>query len=154
MVKIQYSCYPNEVNGQWHRILHQSIPFAHLTNTLLCFRALRIGLHSNGQSTRFSFSSLSDLFPNRQLSSSFRFDPPTTTKPMGLVAFQQNGAGDLAFSGVPLGPNKYRRMDSELDEDHHHPHQRSPSSSTTKYVLACAVFASLNSVLLGYGMSI
>ena len=72
---------------------------------------------------------------------------------MGLVAFQQNGAGDLAFSGLPLRPNnKYTIMDSELDEDHHHPHQRNPTSTTTKYVLACAVFASLNSVLLGYGM--
>lgn len=80
---------------------------------------------------------------------------------MGLVAVQQNGTADLGFSGVPLGAkNKYRRMDSELDEDHegalhhHHAHQRDPSSSTSKYVFACAVFASLNSVLLGYDVGV
>lgn len=67
---------------------------------------------------------------------------------MGLVV-EENGA-------VSLGPkNKYRRMDSELDEDHDDDplhHQGDASSSTRKYVFACAVFASLNSVLLGYGM--
>lgn len=76
---------------------------------------------------------------------------------MGLVGVQENGAGDLGFSAVSLGPkNKYKRMDSELHEDHDdaltHRRPADATSSTRKYVLACAVFASLNSVLLGYGM--
>ena len=73
---------------------------------------------------------------------------------MGLVGVQENGAGDLGFPGVSLGAkNKYKRMDSELNEDlDDHHHQGDASSSARKYVYACAVFASLNSVLLGYGM--
>lgn len=55
--------------------------------------------------------------------------------------------------------NKYRRMDSELtDYGNNDPEvvqynqtQRQRSKRTRKYVFACAVFASLNNVLLGYG---
>lgn len=68
---------------------------------------------------------------------------------MGLVGVQENGNGE---TGVALGSkNRYRRMDSELteDDDIHFPEDR--SETTRKYVLACAVFASLNNVLLGYG---
>jgi hypothetical protein len=74
-------------------------------------------------------------------------------KEMGLVGVQENGNGEV---GLSIGTkNKYRRMDSEVTEDFddgsHHHHQEKRSSSTRKYVLACAIFASLNSVLLGYG---
>lgn len=74
-------------------------------------------------------------------------------KEMGLVGVQEKGNGEV---GLSIGTkNKYRRMDSEVTEDFddgsHHHHQEKRSSSTRKYVLACAIFASLNSVLLGYG---
>ena len=71
---------------------------------------------------------------------------------MGLVGVQEheNGNGD-ALSEIPLGitKTKYTRMDSDLAEAE----EGLPSNKhdTKKYVLACAVFASLNSVLLGYG---
>lgn len=74
---------------------------------------------------------------------------------MGLVGVQENGNGEMGLSGISLGTkNKYKRMDSELSEDHDDlsRHQEDRASSTRKYVLACAVFASLNNVLLGYGM--
>ncbi|CAK9151337.1 unnamed protein product [Ilex paraguariensis] len=80
---------------------------------------------------------------------------------MGLVGIQENGNGKMELSGVPnpLGiKNKYRRMDSELteygDEDLSNHHQKERSKSTRKYVFACAVFASLNSVLLGYDVGV
>lgn len=75
---------------------------------------------------------------------------------MGLVGVQENGNGEV---GLSIGTkNKYRRMDSEVTEDFddgsHHHHQEKRSSSTRKYVLACAIFASLNSVLLGYDVGV
>lgn len=77
-------------------------------------------------------------------------------KEMGLVGVQENGNGEV---GLSIGTkNKYRRMDSEVTEDFddgsHHHHQEKRSSSTRKYVLACAIFASLNSVLLGYDVGV
>lgn len=61
---------------------------------------------------------------------------------------------ETGLSGVPLGiRNKYSeltKVDFDDDASHHH-HQQKRSASTRKYVLACAIFASLNSVLLGYG---
>lgn len=76
---------------------------------------------------------------------------------MGLVGVQENGNGEMGLSSLPLGSkNKYRKMNSELREDYddasHQQHQEDRNNSTRKYVLACAVFASLNSVLLGYGI--
>ncbi|XP_057954559.1 probable polyol transporter 4 [Malania oleifera] len=80
---------------------------------------------------------------------------------MGLVGLQENGNGELGLSGVSLGSkNKYRRMDSEVTEDggdddsRHHHQQQNGSSSTMKFVFASAVFASLNSVLLGYDVGV
>lgn len=72
---------------------------------------------------------------------------------MGLV---ENGNGELGFSGVPLGTkNKYKRMNIEqIEDDDHQMENSSSSSSTRKYVFACAVFASLNSVLLGYDVGV
>lgn len=77
-------------------------------------------------------------------------------KEMGLVGVQEKGNGEV---GLSIGTkNKYRRMDSEVTEDFddgsHHHHQEKRSSSTRKYVLACAIFASLNSVLLGYDVGV
>ncbi|XP_059452163.1 probable polyol transporter 4 [Corylus avellana] len=78
---------------------------------------------------------------------------------MGLVGVQENGNGEMGLSVVPLGTkNKYRRMDSELTEDvddaSHHHHQENRSKSTRRFVFASAVFASLNSVLLGYDVGV
>lgn len=77
------------------------------------------------------------------------------------MGVQENGSGgDNGMSSVPLGAkNKYRRMDSELndysDDDlevaPYKQTQQERTKSTRKYVFACAVFASLNNVLLGYG---
>ncbi|KAF6154524.1 hypothetical protein GIB67_028416 [Kingdonia uniflora] len=78
---------------------------------------------------------------------------------MGMMGLQENGNGD-----VPLGAkSKYQRMDMDVREEaedgleHHHnkeKRQQERSSSTKKYVYACAVFASLNSVLLGYDVGV
>nr|QCU55131.1 polyol transporter [Camellia fraterna] len=76
---------------------------------------------------------------------------------MGLVGLQEYGNREMGLSGFPLGAkNKYRRMDSELteDDDSLHLQQLQRSRNTKKYVLACAIFASLNSVLLGYDVGL
>ncbi|XP_052200828.1 probable polyol transporter 4 [Diospyros lotus] len=64
---------------------------------------------------------------------------------MGL---QENGQG----SG-----SQYRRMDSEStakNEGSHLENHQMGTNSSRKYVLACAIFASLNSVLLGYDVGV
>lgn len=58
------------------------------------------------------------------------------------MEFQENGKGG----------NKYMRMDSVIiQEDDIIDQQDKTNDNTKRYVIACAVFASLNSVLLGYG---
>ncbi|KAL6286637.1 hypothetical protein ACE6H2_011027 [Prunus campanulata] len=78
---------------------------------------------------------------------------------MGLVGVGETGNGEMGLSSVALGTkNKYERMDSQLpDEDEdasQHQLQEKRSKKTRKYVLACAIFASLNSVLLGYDVGV
>ncbi|CAM8984913.1 unnamed protein product [Rhodiola kirilowii] len=80
---------------------------------------------------------------------------------MGL---QESGNGEMgSMSAVSLsGMNKYRKMESEALEDveddfgiaasHHRQLER--IRTTRRYVYACAVFASLNSVLLGYDVGV
>lgn len=71
---------------------------------------------------------------------------------MGLVGIQQNGNGNGngEICEVPLGTKtKYIRMDSDLTDAEEAFPTNNPE--TKKYVFACAIFASLNSVLLGYG---
>lgn len=73
------------------------------------------------------------------------------------MGFQENGNGEMGLSAIPLGAkNKYKRMNSELVEDNddvlNQQQREERRSSTRKYVIACAIFASLNNVLLGYGM--
>ncbi|KAK6120651.1 hypothetical protein DH2020_045601 [Rehmannia glutinosa] len=81
---------------------------------------------------------------------------------MGLVNVQENGNTEM---GLPLGAkNKYTRMDSQpthdddgFGEDYdasQHYHQMERRNTTRKYVFACSVFASLNSVLLGYDVGV
>ncbi|KAL6561490.1 putative polyol transporter 4 [Orobanche minor] len=77
---------------------------------------------------------------------------------MGLVGVQENGNTEM---GLNLGAkNKYRRMDSHSihddDDDSFDDglHQMERKKTTRKYVFACSVFASLNSVLLGYDVGV
>ncbi|PON96096.1 Sugar/inositol transporter [Trema orientale] len=73
---------------------------------------------------------------------------------MGFVGGQENGNGNGnggSVSEFHLGNknNRYKRMDSDvseeiLDRDH----------QTKRFVVACAIFASLNSVLLGYDVGV
>lgn len=75
---------------------------------------------------------------------------------MGLVGVQGNGNvnGDLMISEIPLGTKtKYIRMTSDLTEAEEEDEGGLQTSNydTKKYIIACAIFASLNSVLLGYG---
>ncbi|OIW08381.1 hypothetical protein TanjilG_03057 [Lupinus angustifolius] len=73
------------------------------------------------------------------------------------MGFQENGNGDLGLSGIPLGTkNKYKRMNSEFadDNDDVWQQQEDRRNSTRKYVIACAIFASLNNVLLGYDVGV
>lgn len=66
----------------------------------------------------------------------------------------------MGLSGIPLGAkSKYKRMNSEFPDDNNdnddvllRQQQEDKRNSTRKYVIACAIFASLNNVLLGYGM--
>ncbi|KAH7533298.1 probable polyol transporter 4 [Ziziphus jujuba] len=75
---------------------------------------------------------------------------------MGLMGVQDNGnIGEMGLSGVSLGSkNKYKRMNSEMKEDEDHHQKEDRRSSIKRYVFACAVFASLNSVLLGYDVGV
>ncbi|KAM6567299.1 hypothetical protein CsatA_026427 [Cannabis sativa] len=79
---------------------------------------------------------------------------------MGMVGVQENGHGEMGLSSISLGTkNKYKRMDSELSDDHdddpsHNHYQEERGRNIRKYVFACAVFASLNNVLLGYDVGV
>lgn len=70
---------------------------------------------------------------------------------MGLVGVQENGNGNgEGISEIPLGAKtKYIKMSSDPVEDDEG--LQNKRYETKKYIFACAVFASLNSVLLGYG---
>ncbi|RDY02924.1 putative polyol transporter 4, partial [Mucuna pruriens] len=71
---------------------------------------------------------------------------------MGLVGVQENGNGD-GIHEIPLGTKtKYTRMTSDPVEDDEALQNR--RGETKKYIFACAVFASLNSVLLGYDIGV
>lgn len=75
---------------------------------------------------------------------------------MGLVGVQENGNGNgngEEISEISLGPKtKYIKMSSDpLEDDEGLQNKRYEAK---KYVFACAVFASLNSVLLGYDVGV
>ncbi|PIA28363.1 hypothetical protein AQUCO_07100029v1 [Aquilegia coerulea] len=75
---------------------------------------------------------------------------------MGLVGFQENGNDDDVI--MLTKKNKYQRMDMEFTEEEEAYNQQQKqllrNKTTQKYVFACAVFASLNSVLLGYDVGV
>lgn len=69
---------------------------------------------------------------------------------MGLVGVLESGNGNGVGS-----KSAYTRMDSEIrNEDGVSPCHPQANTSTNKYVFVCAVFASLNSVLLGYDVGV
>ena len=95
----------------------------------------------------------------KQKAPTIEYNSSSNWKPKHKMGFQENGNGEmgLEMAGIPLGAkNKYKRMNSELNEDNDdvlsQQQQEERRNSTRKYVLACAIFASLNNVLLGYGM--
>ncbi|KAK4485200.1 hypothetical protein RD792_007825 [Penstemon davidsonii] len=58
---------------------------------------------------------------------------------------------ELPENGNNGGFRKYRRMDSNVEEDENeNENVIKNKNNSSKYVMACAIFASLNSVLLGY----
>ncbi|KAI6672951.1 hypothetical protein NL676_000857 [Syzygium grande] len=73
---------------------------------------------------------------------------------MGLV-----GAGEKERADLLRGMNEYKRVGSEVEGDDfdndlvHYQRQLERRKSTRRYVFACAVFVSLNTVLLGYGIA-
>lgn len=71
---------------------------------------------------------------------SHKFEGEGETRKKKMGGLQENGNG---------GAQKYRRMDSEENPE---VSDGGNNNSSRKYVLACAIFASLNSVLLGYGL--
>ncbi|KAK7246538.1 hypothetical protein RIF29_41407 [Crotalaria pallida] len=76
---------------------------------------------------------------------------------MGLVGIQENGNGNGQISSdIPLGTKtKYIRMESDATEaEEEEEGLKNNNPETKKYILACAIFASLNSVLLGYDVGV
>ncbi|KAL2937706.1 putative polyol transporter 4 [Bienertia sinuspersici] len=72
---------------------------------------------------------------------------------MGLVK------GDSEMSNIELGSkNKYKRMDSDFGEHDNetsiYNQDKDKTDSSRRYVMACAFFASVNSVLLGYDVGV
>lgn len=65
---------------------------------------------------------------------------------MGLVNGEANGMVEIHMGSK----NKYKRMDSDGKEEG----VAEKSRNTRKFVLVCAIFASLNSVLLGYDVGV
>lgn len=73
---------------------------------------------------------------------------------MGLAGVQENGNGNGdVISEIPLGTKtKYIRMNSDhIEAEEDEEDLATKKHDSNKYIFACAIFASLNSVLLGYG---
>ncbi|KAF9590589.1 hypothetical protein IFM89_035907 [Coptis chinensis] len=75
------------------------------------------------------------------------------------MGIQENSNGDGGLSTITMGKiNRYRRMDAEITEEEEeqvHNHKSSNiNNSTKRFVIACAIFASLNMVLIGYDVGV
>ncbi|XP_021740538.1 probable polyol transporter 4 isoform X1 [Chenopodium quinoa] len=68
---------------------------------------------------------------------------------MGII--EENGMENIGLKNIK---NKYRRMDSDLSVISENEAHILRKRSTRKFVMASAVFASLNSVLLGYDVGV
>ncbi|XP_077241719.1 major facilitator superfamily protein [Tasmannia lanceolata] len=72
---------------------------------------------------------------------------------MGLADQGNEDGNGNGFPKFPLGgKGKYQKMDMELTQGEET--QQHQQNSSNKYVFACAIFASLNSVLLGYDVGV
>ncbi|GKU96514.1 hypothetical protein SLEP1_g9743 [Rubroshorea leprosula] len=75
---------------------------------------------------------------------------------MELVGIPESSSPEMAVS--PVSKSKYRRVDPKFSEDLgdalNHPLWVERSRITRKYVLACAIFASLNNILVGYDVGV
>ncbi|KAJ7968517.1 Polyol transporter like [Quillaja saponaria] len=77
---------------------------------------------------------------------------------MGLMGGEENGNEERVVSGIQMGTkNKYKRMDFDVTEEDvtfSNGGMTDRNHNTRKFVFACAIFASLNSVLLGYDVGV
>ncbi|GLT86927.1 hypothetical protein SLE2022_050340 [Rubroshorea leprosula] len=75
---------------------------------------------------------------------------------MEVAGIPESSSPEMAVS--PVSKSKYRRVDPKFSEDLgdalNHPLWVERSRITRKYVLACAIFASLNNVLVGYDVGV
>lgn len=93
-------------------------------------------------------------FREREKKASFKKKKKNLLNFIEEMGLQGNGISGDGSSGIVLGiKNKYTKMDSEITEADAHD-QRDRINNTKKFVFACAVFASLNSVLLGYDVGV
>jgi hypothetical protein len=73
---------------------------------------------------------------------------------MGLRGGEENGKGEGVVEIHMGSKNKYKRMDSDGTEEEEALSNEGiakKNHNTRRFVFICAIFASLNSVLLGYG---
>ncbi|XP_030972124.1 probable polyol transporter 4 [Quercus robur] len=78
---------------------------------------------------------------------------------MGLVGGEENGNGERVGEVHIGSKNKYKRMDSDFVEEDLALNSdgmvmTKKNSNSKKFVFLCAIFASLNSVLLGYDVGV
>ncbi|KAK4589986.1 hypothetical protein RGQ29_020527 [Quercus rubra] len=78
---------------------------------------------------------------------------------MGLVGGEENGNGERVGEVHIGSKNKYKRMDSDFVEEdlalyNDGMEMTRKNSNSKKFVFLCAIFASLNSVLLGYDVGV
>nr|POE96088.1 putative polyol transporter 4 [Quercus suber] len=78
---------------------------------------------------------------------------------MGLVGGEENGNGERVGEVHIGSKNKYKRMDSDFIEEDLALYSDGmvmtrKNSNSKKFVFLCAIFASLNSVLLGYDVGV
>jgi len=78
---------------------------------------------------------------------------------MGLVGGEENGNGERVGEFHIGSKNKYKRMDSDFVEEdlalyNDGMEMTRKNSNSKKFVFLCAIFASLNSVLLGYDVGV
>ncbi|KAL5730222.1 putative polyol transporter 4 [Ranunculus cassubicifolius] len=73
---------------------------------------------------------------------------------MGLIGLPENENGE-GSSNIHSGTkHNYRRMDAEItDEDFRH-NSHNVKERTKRFVIACAIFASLNTVLISYDVGV
>ncbi|KAG0498652.1 hypothetical protein HPP92_003343 [Vanilla planifolia] len=75
-----------------------------------------------------------------------------------MGVFDSSATGNRSGNGIlNLLAGKYRRVDAQLEDEQEVKMSQvkgGVSGDSKRYVLACAIFASLNSVLLGYDVGV